>query len=167
MAGRVGRGLSAEIGCAHALGAPEHVDVAQAGQLARQQRARLLLRQRRRGRLQALEVVVAEETRHAQQHLHVGVAHHPAELARLVERVERDHDRADARGGEPGHDPVGPVRKPQADAAALADAGGEQAAREPRRALVRLGVVEALVAQQDHRARPEALRPRTSPEASA
>jgi len=101
--------------------------------------------------------VVAQVARHAERGVDVGVPQHEAELARLVEGVDRDHHAADARRREPGHHPIGPVRHEDPDPGALGQSGGEEPAREPRRERVGLGVRDPSPAEHAERPRAELL----------
>ena len=88
-------------------------DFAEIGQRAQAQRRGAVRGELGRELLQPLQVVVVQEARGGEQRVHVGVAQHEAELARLVEGVERHHQRADARSREPRQHPVRPVRQQQ------------------------------------------------------
>jgi hypothetical protein len=110
-----------------------------------------LVGQAGRGRLEAGEVVVAEVGRDGEQVGHVAVAQGAPELAGLAVRVEQGHERPDARGGQPGDDPRGPVGRQQPHRGALAHPRDEQPLGQGGRAGVGLGVGHALVAEDDER----------------
>ena len=74
-------------------------------------------------------VVGLAEAAGEDEHAHAGLLQRVGELARLVGRVDRDEDRADARGRELRHDPLVAVGRPDADALTHADAVREQCAR--------------------------------------
>ena len=90
------------------------------------------------------DVVVTEERRHADQDLHVRVAEEPAQFGCLEEGVHRHGHRADPGHGRPRHDPVDAVREQQANTAALGHADAHQLGGEAGRAVVELGVGQAL-----------------------
>ena len=96
--------------------------------------------QPRYGLLEALEVVVAEVRVDRQQHLDVGVAEHPPELAGLAVGVEEDDDGPDPAGRQPADDPVRAVGGEEPHPRALSDARRQEAAGEASRAGVDLGV---------------------------
>ena len=96
-----------------------------------------------------VELVDAEQLAHGEQRRQVGVADDPAQLGRLVVRVEHRHDGADARGGQPRHHPVRAVRPEQPHAGALAGARREQALGQPGRPVLGLAVGQPIVAEDD------------------
>ena len=67
-----------------------------------------------------------------QQDAHAGLVQDVLQLAGLVGGVDVDEDRADAGGGVLDDDPLEAVGRPDADAVAVPDAEGEQAAGESR-----------------------------------
>jgi hypothetical protein len=72
------------------------------------------------------------------------------QLTRLVGGIDRDEDRADARGRVLDDDPLEPVRRPDADAVARPDAVGDQRTGRPVDLAPELGVRRAIALVADH-----------------
>ena len=79
------------------------------------------------------DVVGLAEPFGQEQQADAGLAQGVLQLGGLVGRVDVDQDGADARGGELDDDPLVAVGGPDADAVAVVDALGEQAAGAARR----------------------------------
>ena len=72
------------------------------------------------------EIVGRLEARRGEQEAHARLAQRVAHLLRAIGGVHVDEDRADARGRELDHGPLGAVLRPDADAVAAPDAEAEQ-----------------------------------------
>jgi hypothetical protein len=75
---------------------------------------------------------------------HAGPRQRVLQLGRLVGRVDGHEDRADARGGVLGDDPLVAVGRPDADAIARPHAAGEQAAGGERHLVPQLAIGRAV-----------------------
>ena len=73
-------------------------------------------------------VVTGLERRGGDEQLHARLVEHVGQLVGPVRRVDVDEDRPDLGGGVLQQHPLGAVRRPDADAVAGLDPGGEQAA---------------------------------------
>ncbi len=78
-------------------------------------------------------VVAGLERRRGHDHPDAGLAQHVPQLVRPVGGVDVDEDRADLRRGELDDDPLGAVRRPDADPVALLDARRRAGRGPPRR----------------------------------
>jgi hypothetical protein len=94
--------------------------VAQAGQGVAAQR-RLVLAELRAAIEQHAEVVVAQKTRHHEQHADIGMGEGIGELGSTPEGIDRHHNGAEAPRAESAAQEVGPIGHEDADARALAD----------------------------------------------
>src|SRR5918912_3093351 len=86
----------------------------------------------RAGRTHLLEhadVVRAAKRTREQEQADAGLLERVAQLGRFVSRIDVDQDRANARGGILHDYPLGPVRRPYADAVTLRYSAGEEAKR--------------------------------------
>ena len=75
-------------------------------------------------------------------HPDAGLVQHVGELVRAVGRVDRHEDRPDLGGRVLGEGPLDAVRRPDADAVPLLDAGPDEGAGEPVDLRAQLGVRE-------------------------
>ena len=78
-------------------------------------------------------VVARLERRRGDQQADRRLVQHVLQLVAAVRRVDVDEDRADLRGGVLDEDPLGTVRRPDADAIALRDPHRAAAPRRPGR----------------------------------
>src|SRR5437867_13439958 len=113
----------------------------------------------RRGQLgqylmERLEVIDSAEVVGDEERLRLRLAEDVPELVRLVARVERDDDGAETRARVLGEEPLGPVREPNRDVLAVADAEGGEAPGEPVPALAELGARDAHLAGHHRLPRP-------------
>ena len=105
-------------------------------------------------------VVRALELRGGDQRLAAGVAQRVGELGRAVGGVDVDEDDPELRRGELDVDPLGAVRRPDAEAVALAQAEAGERARRPVDVLPELAVGQPHALVGHHRAPRGRGRPR-------
>jgi len=84
-----------------------------------------------------------------QQRARLGLAQDVGQLVGAVARVQRDDDGTEPRACVLGDEPRRPIRQPDGDGVAGADADGGESAGQRARALAQIGEGQALVGEDD------------------